>query len=116
MKIEKKFQQVLRYPNIPEILITKHTSDLKQFVEQRFSDHQGSTDNFKFATTEDDVDTIFDFFLLNKLNNFGDYEDAVTQRDNILFHSTPSTYTNLGLITSTKIVDRTMDFALKQCN
>jgi len=109
----KKIPASVEIPKYPEILITKHTSDLKQFVEQRFSDHHGSTDNFKFATTEDDVDTIFDFFLHNKLNNFGDYEDAVTQRDNILFHSTLSTYMNLGLITPTKIVDRTMDFALK---
>ena len=47
-----------------------------------------------------------DDFLREKLNLFGDYEDAVSQRDNILFHSALSPLINSGLITHEKIVDR----------
>ena len=32
----------------------------------------------------------FDYFLKQKINLFGDYEDAVDQRDNFLFHSSLS--------------------------
>ena len=38
-------------------------------------------------------------FLKQKINLFGDYEDAVDQRDNFLFHSSLSPLMNLGLIT-----------------
>ena len=37
---------------------------------------------------------------------FGDYEDAVDQKDNILFHSALSPYINLGLITPEFVIDR----------
>ena len=37
---------------------------------------------------------------------FGDYEDAVDQSNNILFHSALSPYLNLGIITPEIILDR----------
>ena len=46
----------------------------------------------------------FNFFIKEKINLFGDYEDAVDQRDNFLFHSSLSPLMNLGLITPVEVV------------
>ena len=54
-----------------------------------------------------------DFFIKEKLKLFGDYEDAVNQSNNILFHSTLSPYINLGLITPDFIISKTLEFHKK---
>jgi len=53
------------------------------------------------------------FFIKEKSNLFGDYEDAVSQKDNILFHSALSPYINMGLITPEIIVQKILDFHKK---
>ena len=68
--------------------------------------HPGSATNFWLATTHKDAVKLLDFFIKEKSNLFGDYEDAVDQKDNILFHSALSPYINLGLITPEFVVDR----------
>ena len=41
-----------------------------------------------------------------KINLFGDYEDAVSKKSNILFHSALSPLINIGLITPGEIIDK----------
>ena len=75
-------------------------------MKKKFPKHPGSVDNFWLATTHKDVVKLLDFFIKEKSNLFGDYEDAVDQKDNILFHSALSPYINLGLITPEFVIDR----------
>ncbi len=105
----KKIAKEVEIPQYPTFLATSHTAELMVTIEREFSDHYGTMDNFNFATNHEQVSDLLDFFLKTKLNNFGDYEDAVTQRDNILFHSTMSPYLNLGLITPKLIIERTIN-------
>ena len=56
---------------------------------------------------------LLNFFIKEKSNLFGDYEDAVNQKDNILFHSALSPYINLGLITPEFIIQKILDFHKK---
>jgi deoxyribodipyrimidine photolyase-related protein len=65
------------------------------------------------ATEFDDVVKLLNFFIKEKSNLFGDYEDAVNQKDNILFHSALSPYINLGLITPEFIIQKVLDFHKK---
>jgi len=65
------------------------------------------------ATEYDDVIKFLNFFIKEKSNLFGDYEDAVNQKDNILFHSALSPYINLGLITPEFIIQKILDFHKK---
>src|SRR6056300_798865 len=101
---------VPKFPNISE---TTHTKKLKPIIEELFKDHPGSTDNFWLATEYDDVVKLLNFFIKEKSNLFGDYEDAVNQNDNILFHSALSPYINLGLITPEFIIQKILDFHKK---
>ena len=97
-------------PKFPKINETKHTKNLKLIVEKTFPKHPGDTNDFWFATEYVDVIKLLNFFIKQKSNLFGDYEDAVDQKDNILFHSALSPYLNLGLITPELIIKKILDF------
>ncbi len=102
---------VPKFPNISE---TSHTKKLKPIIERVFKNHPGSTNNFWFATSYNEVIKLTDFFIKNKLNLFGDYEDAVDQSNNILFHSSLSPYINLGLITPELLIKKVLEFHKKE--
>ena len=102
----KKLPQTVKLPKRPVAFETKHTKVLKKFINITFENHPGNTENFWLPTTHKESTVWLDDFLIEKLNLFGDYEDAVSQRDNILFHSALSPLINSGLITPEKIVDR----------
>ena len=92
---------------IPENIIFKetfHTKELKNEVNQKFTENPGDTGDFWLGTTRKNAQQSLDHFIKFKLNLFGDYEDAVDQRNNILFHSALSPYINLGLITPSEIL------------
>ena len=108
-----KLPKNISIPKFPKINETTHTKKLKPIIESLFKDHPGSTDNFWFATNYEDVLKLLNFFIKEKINLFGDYEDAVNQKDKILFHSALSPYINLGLITPEFIIQKVLDFHKK---
>ncbi len=95
---------------------TKHTEDLKDLIEKKFSSHPGDTKDFWACTTRKDVLKNLDYFIKEKLEYFGDYEDAVDKRDNILFHSSLSPYINIGLVTPQEILSKIKKFPIKKLN
>ena len=105
-----KLPKNISIPKFPKIQETIHTKKLKPIIEKLFKDHPGRTDNFWFATNYDDVVKLLNFFIKKKSNLFGDYEDAVNQKEKILFHSALSPYLNLGLITPEFIINKLLDF------
>ena len=108
-----KLPKNILVPKHPIISETKHTKFLKKIIEKNFKNHPGNTNNFWFATEYNDVIKLLDFFIKKKSNLFGDYEDAVSQRDNILFHSALSPYINLGLITPELIIEKILNYNKK---
>jgi len=108
-----KLPKNISAPKFPKILESKHTKNLKPIIEKMFLKHPGSTIDFWFATEIDDVTKLLSFFIKEKSNLFGDYEDAVDQKDNILFHSALSPYLNLGLITPEIIIEKILNFHKK---
>ena len=102
----KKIPRDTKIPLFPKISETKHTLALKLIIENMFPKNPGNTDNFWLATNVNDVNKLINFFIKEKSNLFGDYEDAVTQQDNIVFHSALSPYLNLGLVTPDIIIKK----------
>jgi len=105
-----KLPKNISIPKFPKITETVHTKRLKILIDKNFKSHPGNTKDFWFATEYDDVIKLLNFFIKEKSNLFGDYEDAVDQKDNILFHSALSPYINLGLITPEFIIKKVLDF------
>ncbi len=102
----KKLPKTIKIPEISRVKDTKYTIFLKKFINSNFKDHPGKTDKFWFPTTRKDANKWLDEFLKERIKLFGDYEDAVTEKSNTVFHSALSPMINLGLITPEEIIIR----------
>ena len=80
--------------------------NVKKLVNELFSEHPGDTNNFWLGTSRDEGLKALDFFIKEKIENFGHYEDAVKKESPFLFHSVLSPYINLGLITTREVVTK----------
>ena len=112
----KKLPKEIDLPEKFTLKETKHTRDLKEIVEKTFSHHPGKTKSFWTCTNRKDTESYLDYFLDKKIENFGDYEDAVDQRDNILFHSALSPQINLGLLTPEEIISKIKSKTISKIN
>ena len=112
----KKLPKEIDLPEKFTLKETKHTKDLKEIVEKTFSHHPGKTKSFWTCTNRKDTESYLDYFLDKKIENFGDYEDAVDQRDNILFHSSLSPQINLGLLTPEEIISKIKSKTISKIN
>ena len=83
----KKLPKVIKIPEISKVKETKDTVALKKFISSNFKDHPGNTEKFWFPTTRQDANKWLDQFLKERIKLFGDYEDAVTDKSNTVFHS-----------------------------
>lgn len=72
--------------------------------------HPTFDNEFMYATNFSDAKKCLKIFLKEKLNEFGPYEDAVVEDENILFHSVLSPYLNIGLLTPDFIVKETVKY------
>ena len=91
-KIERFFPEPLRCD--PDTI----TKDVLALVEERFSDHFGTLDPFRFAVTRDGAEAVFDRFVDIALPRFGDYQDAMLMNEKYLYHAVVSLYLNIGLL------------------
>jgi deoxyribodipyrimidine photolyase-related protein len=82
------------------------TQDVIELVAEEFDDHFGSLESFSFAVTRDQALKVLDSFIKKRLENFGDYQDAMKQGEPWLFHSHISFYLNCGLLTPKEVLER----------
>ncbi len=102
----KKLPNTIKVPVISKVIETKETITLKKFINSNFKDHPGNADNFWFPTTRRGANKWLDEFLKERIKLFGDYEDAVTDKSNTVFHSALSPLINLGLIAPEEIIEK----------
>ena len=100
----KKLPKNIKIPTIAKLKHSKHTNDLKKFINLNFNNHPGNTENFWFPTTRKDAHKKLDEFLKERIKLFGDYEDAVNEKSNTMFHSALSPIINMGLITPRELI------------
>ena len=87
--------------NIPSPSISKVdaiTQEVMSLVAERFDDHFGDLKPFHFAVTRADALRALDQFIEQRLNHFGDYQDAMLQDEPWMYHSHISFYLNCGLL------------------
>ena len=74
------------------------TLEVLELVGQRFADHFGRLEPFRFAVTPEDAAEAFARFLTVALPRFGDYQDAMLRGEPWLYHAVISPYLNVGLL------------------
>uniref|UniRef100_UPI0030DB178D cryptochrome/photolyase family protein n=1 Tax=uncultured Marinobacter sp. TaxID=187379 RepID=UPI0030DB178D len=75
--------------------ITREVIDL---VNRNFPEHFGTTDDFHFAVSAAGAEEALDHFIEFALPCFGDYQDAMSEQEDWLFHAILSPYLNCGLL------------------
>ena len=72
----------------------------------------GICENFYYPTTFDEASLQLDYFLKEKFENFGFFQDAITKdvKQNFLFHSNISSSLNIGLIDLNELIEKIVNF------
>lgn len=74
-----------------------------------FKNNIGSTDKLNlYPINEIAAKKQFNFFLKNKVNSFGDYEDAIDVNDPMLYHSLIGAPLNIGILSSKWVLSTIM--------
>lgn len=109
----KKLPPEIALPKTNFPTISQHVKRITPFVEKHFSEHPGNSSSFCWPVTRKDTIEILKQFLEKKFALFGPYQDAMTTRDDFLFHSLIAPSMNMGLITPAEVVKKTVFFAKK---
>lgn len=110
----KKLPGKIDIPETAWATPTGHVAAVRKVVEERFADHPGRLPDggaFWLPTTRRQALAWLRAFLDERFREFGPYEDALSDRDDVLFHSVLSPMMNLGLITPGEIVERAVEHA-----
>jgi len=93
---------------IPSIHWPRRRSEVTEaikYVDQNFSQHYGTVDDFRYPITSSDARQCLTDFLERRFNNFGDYEDAIEPDETFLFHSVLTPALNIGLLSPREVID-----------
>jgi deoxyribodipyrimidine photolyase-related protein len=85
-----------------------------EYVSKNYQNNYGNISNeFIYPSTHEQSETWLENFLATRLNEFGDYEDAIVDNENILHHSVLTPMLNIGLLLPLQIVHAAIAFANK---
>lgn len=103
--------------NIPEQNKIKENDFLdyaKKYIKKNIPYFGDINNKILFPLNFKETKKRFEFFLNNKLKNFGKYQDAITSEDKpFLFHSAMSPAFNIGFITQKELIDIAIKFYKK---
>ncbi len=88
----------LAVPRPPQFEPTEILKTVLELVEDNFGDHFGTLDAFNWPVTQEQAETLLDFFIQHKLPQFGDYQDAMVIGEDFMFHSQLAAAINIGLL------------------
>jgi deoxyribodipyrimidine photolyase-related protein len=74
------------------------TREVMELVANRFDGNFGDLEPFCFAVTRADAEAALNHFIEEALACFGDYQDAMLEGEDYLYHSVLSPYINIGLL------------------
>jgi deoxyribodipyrimidine photolyase-related protein len=93
---------------IPKMLLPQeHESvvEARQYVRAKFRDAIGSDADFGYPTDHAGAAAWLATFVRERLASFGDYEDAISAKHAVLFHSVLTPMLNIGLLSPRQVID-----------
>ena len=96
----------LSAPERPKFEPDDTTCEVIDLVEDRFGDHFGTLDAFRWPVTRDQAEKAADAFFAERIEKFGPFQDAMVSGKDDLFHSMLSTSINLGLLDPLELCQR----------
>ncbi|MEX0332041.1 MAG: cryptochrome/photolyase family protein [Puniceicoccaceae bacterium] len=96
-------------PVPPSFAADAITREVVRLVNERFSDHPGSLDDFRWPVTREDALTALEDFVKNRLPEFGLYQDAMWTGEPWLYHSLLSPALNAKLLNPREVIKAATD-------
>jgi deoxyribodipyrimidine photolyase-related protein len=96
----------------------KNVSAITEMLEKYKIQTIGNIDNahFDWCTTRSEALELLQHFIKIRLHSFGTYEDAMTQKDSLIFHSKLSFAMNIKLISPLEVVKTCIEYWEKHQN
>ncbi|MFB6242187.1 MAG: cryptochrome/photolyase family protein [Candidatus Nanosalina sp.] len=104
----KKMPEDVEKPEIPQFS-SQHVEEATEYIQDNFQDNPGKVEDFFWPVTREQALENLEDFLENRLEKFGDYQDAIDSDLKIGFHSLLSSSINIGLITPEEVVEKTLE-------
>ncbi len=108
----------LKYPKAkkpPEVQFPKpneHWVEASAYVKKNFSQNYSEISNsFIYPTTYSESRAWLNQFLQKRFAEFGDYEDALVDGENILHHGVLTPMLNVGLLTPGEIINQAVKYS-----
>ena len=100
--------------SIPEIPTVRRTAEIDAAIKSvatEFPDNPGALERWYYPTTAASAERWLMSFLEQRFHLFGEYEDAIVEDQNFLYHSILTPMLNTGLLTPAIVVSRTLAHA-----
>ena len=110
----KKLPKSIKVPEMKEFNKNSYVKKAEEFLKESKLLHLGSKEYFFYPTNFEEADDWLNDFLENRFCLFGDYEDAISQENNFLWHSILSPLLNSGLLTPQEVIDSALAYGEKK--
>lgn len=80
-------------------------------IAEEFPDAPGGVEGFAYPVTHGEAETWLEDFLRCRFHAFGEYEDAISTRHRVLFHSVLTPSLNIGLLNPDRVIERAVAYA-----
>jgi deoxyribodipyrimidine photolyase-related protein len=78
-------------------------------IQQDFPNNPSSKKDFQYPVTKTDAEALLDHFILYRLPHFGQYQDAMMEKEPFMVHSLLSASINLGILLAKDVVKRLIE-------
>jgi len=100
----------IKIPKFPVFEENEFVKKYKPTIETEFGTNYGFLEEFNYPTTHQEAENVLDTFLKERFHLFGDYEDAISTKERIIFHSVLTPALNIGLLTPNQIIEKAINF------
>jgi deoxyribodipyrimidine photolyase-related protein len=83
----------------------KWVTEARESVRAEFGSNFGEDGNFTYPTSHAEARAWMNDFMEHRFADFGQYEDAISARKTVLFHSVLTPMLNIGLLSPREVVD-----------
>ncbi len=93
-------------PDVPKPQANRHRDDAQVLCAKLFGHNPGSEAEPWLPVTRLEASAWLESFLESRFSLFGPYEDALSHRGDVLFHSVLTPFLNVGLLTPQEVIER----------
>jgi|SaaInlStandDraft_1057018.scaffolds.fasta_scaffold48800_2 deoxyribodipyrimidine photolyase-related protein len=104
----KKLPKGIRIPKMNRVVESSIVDQAWFYLQDKFPEAIGSDEEFSYPTDHESAAAWLQEFVRQRLAYFGDYEDAISQKHDVLFHSILTPMLNIGLLSPRQVLDAAM--------